>query len=337
MEKRGNGEKERDVIMGETKETGKAKKGAKTVVSKDTAKADKAKDSTTQEVKDAPADKVKSGEMNTQSKKKTLSEKSSSKEDRSGKKEKQPKKAAVLSPQSSLPRIGGTMLSEEDRDVLANLVMNYGAYSLVVGHKARKVDVLVAGRSARSIKVPSLLLFDSQFLCTVASGGIVVSKQWLYDSLEAEGWKDPKDYIDPLAEEGIRRRRERGKGLFAECGPVFICKGTKASREEIESVIRAADGRVAQRREGCWLCIGDTKGDCVSENAFYESIVRCELVKKEGDCDECESEEFYLACSQETIEKEAPDRTESSWLLYVWDVSRVERLRSSECRPHESS
>lgn len=127
-----------------------------------------------------------------------------------------------------------------------------------------------------------------------------MTKQWLYDSLESDGWKETKDYIDPLAKEGIRRRREKGKGLLTECGPVYVCKGTKASREEIESVIRAAGGSVTRRKEGAWLGIGETKGDCISENAFYESIVRCELVRKESDRDDCESEEFCSVCHQET-------------------------------------
>lgn len=123
-----------------------------------------------------------------------------------------------------------------------------------------------------------------------------MTKQWLYDSLDSDGWKETKDYIDPLAKEGIRRRREKGKGLLTECGPVYVCKGTKASREEIESVIRAAGGSVTRRKEGAWLGIGETKGDCISENAFYESIVRCELVRKESDRDDCESEEFCPVC-----------------------------------------
>lgn len=127
-----------------------------------------------------------------------------------------------------------------------------------------------------------------------------MTKQWLYDSLEGEKWKETKDYIDPLAKEGIRRRREKGKGLLSECGPVYVCKGTKASREEIESVIRAAGGNVTRRKEGSWLSIGNTKGDCISENAFYESIIRCELVKTDSNGDDCESEEFWLVCHQET-------------------------------------
>ena len=60
---------------------------------------------------------------------------------------------------SSNPRIGGTMLSEEDRDVLTHLVLTLGGYTLIQGKAARNVDILVTGRSARSIKVilPSLL------------------------------------------------------------------------------------------------------------------------------------------------------------------------------------
>ena len=51
------------------------------------------------------------------------------------------------------PRIAGTMLSEEDNDVLAHLVLSLGGYTLVQGNTTKEVDILVAGRSARSIKV----------------------------------------------------------------------------------------------------------------------------------------------------------------------------------------
>ena len=54
---------------------------------------------------------------------------------------------------ANTPRIGGTMLSEEDNDVMAHLVLTLGGYTLVQGNAAKKVDILVAGRSARSIKV----------------------------------------------------------------------------------------------------------------------------------------------------------------------------------------
>ena len=54
---------------------------------------------------------------------------------------------------ANTPRIGGTMLSEEDNDVLAHLVLTLGGYTLVQGNAAKEVDILVTGRSARSIKV----------------------------------------------------------------------------------------------------------------------------------------------------------------------------------------
>ena len=88
----------------------------------------------------------------------------------------------------------------------------------------------------------------------------------------------------------MRRRKERGSGVFADCGTMFVGKGTRAKREEVESVITAGGGRVTRRKEGASIRIGED----MSENALYDSVMRCELVK-EGD--ECESEEYFFSCS----------------------------------------
>lgn len=109
----------------------------------------------------------------------------------------------------------------------------------------------------------------------------------MYDSLENDKWESITEYIDPLAEEGMRRRKEKGIGVFSDCGTIFVCKGTRAKKEEIESVITAGGGHVTRRKEGASMHVGED----MSESALYESVMRCELVRDvEGD--EGESEEY---------------------------------------------
>lgn len=45
------------------------------------------------------------------------------------------------------------MLANEDKDVLYHLILSLGGYKYTTGRSARKVQILVVGRSARSIKV----------------------------------------------------------------------------------------------------------------------------------------------------------------------------------------
>ena len=155
MERRGNGgAKEGGAKEGGAKENeveNKAKENeVENEVREDTV-AHQPKKSTKANAQKPKLTSTNSSETSTKDKKKTVSEKSSSTKLAPEKKESLQKKADPLLPQSSLPHVGGTMLSE---------VMNYGSYSLAIGHKARNVDVLVAGRSARSIKVVLCFLFN---------------------------------------------------------------------------------------------------------------------------------------------------------------------------------
>ena len=120
---------------------------------------------------------------------------------------------------------------------------------------------------------------------------MVVTKEWLYDSLEKGEWQPTENYIDPLAKDAIMKRRGQKKGVLSEKGLVYVCKGTRARLEEVEAVVSAAGGKITKHKEMAAICIGGSSENDMSELNLYDSIMRGELRRGlSGDGDE--SEEF---------------------------------------------
>ena len=119
----------------------------------------------------------------------------------------------------------------------------------------------------------------------------MVTKEWLYDSLEKGKWQPTENYLDPLAKNAILKRREEKKGVLSEKGLVYVCKGTRARLEEVEAVVSAAGGKITRHKDMAAICIGGSGENDMSELNLYDSIMRGELRRGlSGDGDE--SEEF---------------------------------------------
>ena len=216
------------------------------------------------------------------------------KEKRRSKSTPSPKRAKSVAPF----RVCGSMLSEADRDVLVSLVTSF-PNSVLLRRTSREVgDVVVAGRSARSVKV----------LCAVARGVSVVRKEWLYASLEKGEWARVEDFIDAIAEEGLERRRSQKWGVFKECGLIYVDKYTTPNRDDLEAIIEGGDGKVTRDMSKAAICVihaGDKKlnGTCVTEKFVIEGAIHCQLPPvSEDEADtkeglvEAESEEYSSVC-----------------------------------------
>ena len=216
------------------------------------------------------------------------------KEKRRSKSTPSPKSAKSVAPF----RVCGSMLSEADRDVLVSLVTSF-PNSVLLRRTSREVgDVVVAGRSARSVKV----------LCAVARGVSVVRKEWLYASLEKGEWARVEDFIDAIAEEGLERRRSQKWGVFKECGLIYVDKHTTPNRDDLEAIIEGGDGKVTRDMSKAAICVihaGDKKlnGTCVTEKFVIEGAIHCQLPPVSEDEEdakeglvEAESEEYSSVC-----------------------------------------
>ena len=169
-------------------------------------------------------------------------------------------------------RICASMLAPEDHDLLESLVMVFPDCVLLRRSSRDVGDVVVAGRSARSVKV----------LCAVARGVAVVKKEWLYASLEKGEWVGVAPFIDAIAAEGLKRRRERKSGVFKDCGLIYVDKRTVPNRDELELIIESGDGKVTRDPNTASLCVihpgsNALNSVCVHEDFVIESAISCNL------------------------------------------------------------
>lgn len=191
-------------------------------------------------------------------------------------------------------RICASMLTPEDRDLLVSLVTAFPNCSLLRRSSREVGDVVVAGRSARSVKV----------LCAVARGVCVVKREWLYASLEKGEWADIAKFIDPIAADGLKRRQEKKCGVFKDCGLIYVDKRTVPNRDELEMIIESGDGKVTRDPSNASICVihpgsKALNNVCVHEDFVIEGAISCQLPPIEADPSsikeslvEAESEEY---------------------------------------------
>lgn len=191
-------------------------------------------------------------------------------------------------------RICASMLTPEDRDLLVSLVTAFPNCSLLRRSSREVGDVVVAGRSARSVKV----------LCAVARGVCVVKREWLYASLEKGEWADIAKFIDPIAADGLKRRQEKKCGVFKDCGLIYVDKRTVPNRDELEMIIESGDGKVTRDPSNASICVihpgsKALNNMCVHEDFVIEGAISCQLPPIEADPSsikeslvEAESEEY---------------------------------------------
>lgn len=191
-------------------------------------------------------------------------------------------------------RICASMLTPEDRDLLVSLVTAFPNCSLLRRSSREVGDVVVAGRSARSVKV----------LCAVARGVCVVKREWLYASLEKGEWADITKFIDPIAADGLKRRQEKKCGVFKDCGLIYVEKRTVPNRDELEMIIESGDGKVTRDPSNASICVihpgsKALNNVCVHEDFVIEGAISCQLPPIEADPSsikeslvEAESEEY---------------------------------------------
>lgn len=191
-------------------------------------------------------------------------------------------------------RICASMLTPEDRDLLVSLVTAFPNGSLLRRSSREVGDVVVAGRSARSVKV----------LCAVARGVCVVKREWLYASLEKGEWADVNAFVDPIAADGLKRRREKKCGVFKDCGLIYVDKRTVPNRDELEMIIESGDGKVTRDPSNASICVihpgsKALNNVCVHEDFVIEGAISCQLPPIEADPSsikeslvEAESEEY---------------------------------------------
>ncbi|KAK8818393.1 hypothetical protein WA556_006213, partial [Blastocystis sp. ATCC 50177/Nand II] len=175
-------------------------------------------------------------------------------------------------------RICASMLTPEDRDLLVSLVTAFPNCSLLRRSSREVGDVVVAGRSARSVKV----------LCAVAQGVCVVKREWLYASLEKGEWADIAKFIDPIAADGLKRRQEKKCGVFKDCGLIYVDKRTVPNRDELEMIIESGDGKVTRDPSNASICVihpgsKALNNMCVHEDFVIEGAISCQLPPIEAD------------------------------------------------------
>lgn len=165
-------------------------------------------------------------------------------------------------------KLVGSMLDEIDRDVMSQLIMYLPNAKLMKRKSISKANIIVTGRSARSVKVME----------AVARGCTVVNKQWLYDCLENHSWLPVDEYIDDIAKDGLTMRRKSKHGVFYNIGPFYIDQGTSPSYMELKSVIEAGDGKVTRNVDKASICICHQRNEkmkipCVTELFVIESVM----------------------------------------------------------------
>lgn len=200
-------------------------------------------------------------------------------------------------------KLVGTMLDEVDRDVMSQLIMYLPNAKLMKRKSISKANVVVTGRSARSVKVME----------AVARGCTVVNKQWLYDCLEKHSWLPVDNYIDDIAKDGLNMRRKSKHGVFYNIGPFYIDQGTSPSYMELKSVIEAGDGKVTRNVDKASICICHQRNEemkipCVTELFVIESVIAGKSLQVEDYClndsepahthENEDSEEFCVVCSK---------------------------------------
>ncbi|KAF2898014.1 hypothetical protein ILUMI_08155 [Ignelater luminosus] len=180
------------------------------------------------------------------------------------------------------PTIVCTRLHREEVENFTQIVKKLG-YFLVEDEVTPKTTHLVVGESKRTINL----------LRAIARGCWIVTKEWLFRSLEASKWLAEDDFelsdFSPAVQQCRMQRQAFGPlfsmDIFVNCGPIYVGHNSLPRRSDLQELIELCKGVITNVAYNANIVVGDWvryEGvTCVTEKWVLDSITfnKCKSLK----------------------------------------------------------
>ncbi len=187
--------------------------------------------------------------------------------------------------------IVATSLSQEDSQLLRQLLKSLGRFTLQEGGQVTSsTSHVVCGMPVRR---------TINLLKGLSRGCWLLSRDWLFASLEKGRWADEEDYELVDFSAAVRRARQereafgrRSQDLLKSLPAMyFSARGCRAPAEELRQLALLAGAEVARVARAAGVVVGEkvrrqsSEGEdvvCVQESWFFDSLQRQEVLPFDG-------------------------------------------------------
>ncbi|GFR94961.1 microcephalin-like [Elysia marginata] len=196
-------------------------------------------------------------------------------------------RSLVLEPPQS-PSVKGvqysivvTSLHRHEQELVYSVLKKLGVFHLTNTVEWSSTHI-VCGEPRRTLNL----------LKAIARGCWVLSKEWVFNSLEAGTWLEEENFEIckelPVVKRSRLARHRAGDAyrvdLFSNIGPIFITGGCKPPRKELIHLVQLCSGKVTGTQSKASLCIGETgepNKTIIKPTWILDSIMKLECLPVE--------------------------------------------------------
>ena len=134
-----------------------------------------------------------------------------------------------------------SMLSREDRDICDN-IEKYIGHCFVDKNESinwASISMVIIGKEVRSLKS----------LIAMALGIPIIKPNYLYACISEKKLVDCEPFSYPSFHNATQRRMISGCGIFSKFGSFYCMNDTQPKKKDLETIILAADGKLATSRK----------------------------------------------------------------------------------------
>ncbi|KAK4877349.1 hypothetical protein RN001_009855 [Aquatica leii] len=176
-----------------------------------------------------------------------------------------------------------TRLHKPELQAFTTAVKNLGHF-YIEDEVTENTTHLIVGESKRTINI----------LKAISRGCWILTKQWLFKSIEVGKWVDEEDYelvdFSPAVKQCRTERQAFGDlysmDIFNDCGSIYITRHSRPTRSDLTELIKLCKGSVVKNKDDAKIIVGDWVGQdgvkCVTEKWVLDSITsnRMKSLKK---------------------------------------------------------
>ncbi|KAK3777565.1 hypothetical protein RRG08_021685 [Elysia crispata] len=174
-----------------------------------------------------------------------------------------------------------TSLHREEQELVYSVLKKLGVFHLTNSVEWSSTHI-VCGEPRRTLNL----------LKAIARGCWILSKEWVFKSLEAGAWLAEESFeMDkelPVVKKSRLARHTAGDDfrldLFSNIGLIFVAGGCKPPRKELVHLIQLCSGRVTGTQSKASLCIGeisDSNKRFIKPSWILDSIMKLECLPVE--------------------------------------------------------
>ncbi|RUS75132.1 hypothetical protein EGW08_017116 [Elysia chlorotica] len=174
-----------------------------------------------------------------------------------------------------------TSLHRDEQELVYSVLKKLGVFRLTNTVDWSSTHI-VCGEPRRTLNL----------LKAIAQGCWILSKEWVFKSLEAGTWLAEENFEMykelPVVKKSRLARQTAGDDfrldLFSDVGPIFVAGGCKPPRKELVHLIQLCRGKVTGAQSKASLCIGETSDSdqtIIKPTWILDSIMKLECLPVE--------------------------------------------------------